>query len=773
MPGGVAVDGAARPLGLAGRLERWAARAWNVLNEGRGFLPAFTAATLIATLAVRGAAPGGLHRAAAAAGLLPALWALVRWDYPLGLRRGLWLALAAAAAGGALVPGLPPPPLGIWVAQLAAYAFFTVVVWGTLYYRWRIGTPLDNLWRFPRQVLATCDTTSGNAGEQVPKFLLCSWLAEALLAAPGPQAALAWGAAAGVALYVYGALVHRLGLHWLPPEPRRPAGTGEGQVVPRPPLCRRALVIVIDGCRADLVEQEAPFLRSWLEGALRYTAVDPVYPARTVTCFTSMLTGTYPRRHGVTSNLVLRRPRCDSLFEALERQGRRGVLLAVAHLHEVFPRHCRPFTAVMDNARVDAAILARARQVLEEEDPDLLVVQLIAVDQTGHSRGVLGAEQRERMRATDRALEEFWRWLEDRGWLADGAVVICADHGQSSGIGSHGHLAPGERPVPFGLRAPGVVPGRCDLPASIASLAPTLAALLGVEPPRDAEAPPLPGPWWPDRPRGDVWVVIPAHDEEATVGEVVARVPRDALRRLGLGCRVLVVDDGSRDATAARAREAGADLVLRHPRRRGLGAAVRAGFACAYRHGAAAAVLIDADGEYPPERIPDLLRPILAGAADYVLGSRFLAGRPRLHRGRYLGNRMFTALVSLLGGRALTDAQTGLRALSREALGDAEIAHDYNYAQVLTLNLLRKGYRVAEVPVEYRPRRAGRSFVRFPEYPLRVLPALWREWRRPLPPRGSRPLARVDWQAGGARLEAAAALDGGGGGAYNGGGMAM
>ena len=100
----------------------------------------------------------------------------------------------------------------------------------------------------------------------------------------------------------------------------------------------------------------------------------------------------------------------------------------------------------------------------------------------------------------------------------------------------------------------------------------------------------------------------------------------------------------------------------------------------------------------------------------------------RLHR--RLGNHAFTLLLTLLTRRRMTDGQTGMRAFSREAASRAEIIHDYNYAQVLTLDLLRKGMRMEEVPIRYRVREHGESFIRW-SYPARVLPAIWRELRSP------------------------------------------
>ncbi len=220
-------------------------------------------------------------------------------------------------------------------------------------------------------------------------------------------------------------------------------------------------------------------------------------------------------------------------------------------------------------------------------------------------------------------------------------------------------------------------------------------------------------------------VVIPAKDEEATIGELLNRISRVPYHEL----LSIVVDDGSTDGTARIARGSGA-LVVSHRTNMGLGAAVRTGLRAAVETGAPAVAYLDADLEYFPEDIPRLLEPILAGRADYVLGSRFLGGVRGMRLYRRLGNYAFTALVALLTRRRITDGQTGMRAFSREAALRAEIIHDYNYAQVLTLDLLQKGFRLEEVPIRYRVREHGESFVRW-SYPAKVLPAIWRELRSP------------------------------------------
>jgi glycosyltransferase involved in cell wall biosynthesis len=225
-------------------------------------------------------------------------------------------------------------------------------------------------------------------------------------------------------------------------------------------------------------------------------------------------------------------------------------------------------------------------------------------------------------------------------------------------------------------------------------------------------------------------VVVPAKDEGATVGELLDRIA--TVRVSGFDLLPIVVDDGSTDATARLAVAHGA-TVVRHGENRGLGAAVRTGLAAAVEAGAEVVAYLDADLEYHPEEIPRLVEPILAGRADYVLGSRFLgrdAGVSGMKLYRRAGNLAFTALVSVLCGQRVTDGQTGMRAFSREAAAEAEIVHDYNYAQVLTLDLARKGFRLQEVPIRYSLREHGESFIDW-RYPAKVLPAIWRELRSP------------------------------------------
>jgi hypothetical protein len=364
--------------------------------------------------------------------------------------------------------------------------------------------------------------------------------------------------------------------------------------------------------------------------------------------------------------------------------------------------------------------------VAEEEDPDLLVLQLLAADQLGHVRGTRNPEYLRQLAETDHRIEEFLDFLGDRGRLNGAAVIVMADHGQGRGIGGHGHLDWGESPVPYLHWGAGARPGAvCGRRASVCELAVTVSALLGVEPPSHARGRPLLGEGEVPAPRRAL-AVVTALDEEASIGAVVAGLPRAVE---GVPLDVLVVDDGCGDETAAIARAAGARVVC-HEANRGLGAALRTGLEIARDEGYDAAVYLDGDGEYYPAQAARVLAPVLRGRAEYVLGSRFLGAREGMSWHRALANRASSALMGvLLGGRVLTDGQTGYRAFGRRALARFAIPEDYNYAQTLTIALHQQGIEPLEVPIDYRRRSSGESFVRYGEYARRVVPAVWRQLR--------------------------------------------
>jgi glycosyltransferase involved in cell wall biosynthesis len=225
-------------------------------------------------------------------------------------------------------------------------------------------------------------------------------------------------------------------------------------------------------------------------------------------------------------------------------------------------------------------------------------------------------------------------------------------------------------------------------------------------------------------------VFMPAFNEEGNIGAVISRVPRFFHPEYTV--EVVVINDGSNDNTVVVAKQAGADYIVSFISNRGLGAAVREGLAQCCQLNADIGLMIDADNEYPPELIPDVIAPIIANDADYTFGSRFKGHIRGMKLHRRLGNYAFTLLQSLLLRKWIYDGQSGMRGFSREAMEKAEIIHDYNYAQVLTLNLIRQGFRLQEVPITYQVRTKGQSFIKFKEYVSSVIPAIYKEMRRPV-----------------------------------------
>jgi glycosyltransferase involved in cell wall biosynthesis len=220
--------------------------------------------------------------------------------------------------------------------------------------------------------------------------------------------------------------------------------------------------------------------------------------------------------------------------------------------------------------------------------------------------------------------------------------------------------------------------------------------------------------------------IVPAHNEEAAVGGVV-----DELRRFDPLIDVVVVDDGSADATAAVAREHGA-AVLRLPFNLGIGGAVQTGFRYALEGGYDVAVRLDGDGQHDAAELPKLLAPLERGEADIVTGSRFAPGGEEEYRAsvaRRVGIGFFARLVSLLVRRRVTDTTSGFQALNRRGilLFAADYPHDYPEVEATVL-VARHRLRSAEVPVRMREREHGESsitVVRSVYYMLKVTLALF------------------------------------------------
>lgn len=460
----------------ASKFEKVAARCWNLLNEGKPFTPIFVVGVMVLFhISDLSELAHSKLLFLSFLTVLPLLVIYYFYDFPLFLRNYLWIPFVAF--------------LIIWnqvnVALLffsaGLYFFFTVFFWGTLYYHLRIGTSWLNFTRFWKLVLKNSDSTSGNAQEQLPKFFLILSIWEmvyqqlaGLTGQAGWSLILFYGA-----VLVYSFILHRNLFDW---KPKVIEERTNNAPLPTKTLTEKVVVIVIDGMRKErFYEAKTPFLDYLKENGTEYTNMETVYPARTVVCFSSMFTGTYPFEHGIKSNMVWKLGiKVESIFDSLRKVGKKGRLLGIAHLVDSMGDDVETVTAVMHKDEADPNIINRAKKIMKEQDPDLLVVQLIGTDQTGHSQGVLYDEYIQKIQEADELVRQFVNWLEAEGKMKDTTIMICADHGQADGIGGHGHLDEGERYVPFFLHGPRIAKGKkVEEKHSLVSVAPTISYLLG------------------------------------------------------------------------------------------------------------------------------------------------------------------------------------------------------------------------------------------------------------------------------------------------------
>jgi len=206
-------------------------------------------------------------------------------------------------------------------------------------------------------------------------------------------------------------------------------------------------------------------------------------------------------------------------------------------------------------------------------------------------------------------------------------------------------------------------------------------------------------------------VVIPAYNEEKTIGTVIEAVPRN-MRRIN-NIDILVVDDGSTDKTVEVSKRNGASVVS-HGINEGVGVAFQTGIKNALDMGADIIVNIDADGQFNPNDIEKLIEPIIFNRADVVTASRFKDKNlmPKMPWHKKLGNKFFSWLISSLINEKFYDVSCGFRAYSRETALNLNLFGKFTYTQESFLDLGSKGMRIVEVPLKIKGvREYGKSKV--------------------------------------------------------------
>jgi glycosyltransferase involved in cell wall biosynthesis len=203
-------------------------------------------------------------------------------------------------------------------------------------------------------------------------------------------------------------------------------------------------------------------------------------------------------------------------------------------------------------------------------------------------------------------------------------------------------------------------------------------------------------------------IIIPMYNEELTVGNIIDRV-KAAVERTGLPTEIIVVDDHSYDKSLLVAEKRGVKLysLKQHL---GKGYALRAGFAKAQGD---VIVTIDSDGSHMPEELSEVLAPILCDEADLVIGSRYMNHkRVAARRLNAFGVRMFNYFIELFTGVAITDSQSGYRAMKREVLQSQKLySGEYEIESEMLVKTARRKFRIAEVPISFEQRTYGRSGV--------------------------------------------------------------
>jgi hypothetical protein len=224
-------------------------------------------------------------------------------------------------------------------------------------------------------------------------------------------------------------------------------------------------------------------------------------------------------------------------------------------------------------------------------------------------------------------------------------------------------------------------------------------------------------------------VVIPAYNEEPTISAVIAEIPAELA---GLATEVIVVVDGSTDATAAVAASAGA-LVCDIPVNRGQGLVFKLGYWLARARSAQVIATIDADGQYVPQELERVVEPIVAGRADFVNGSRRLGTELTTDPVRHAGVIFFGGLVSLLVRQRITDPACGIRAMRANVSESVTLEQTQYQTSELLIGTAMRGFRVIEVATTMRDRPAGATGTKKGPnllYGLRFARAVLGTWRR-------------------------------------------
>ncbi|MBU0628862.1 MAG: glycosyltransferase family 2 protein [Nanoarchaeota archaeon] len=224
-----------------------------------------------------------------------------------------------------------------------------------------------------------------------------------------------------------------------------------------------------------------------------------------------------------------------------------------------------------------------------------------------------------------------------------------------------------------------------------------------------------------------VVITIPAYNEEKTIGRVIRDIKK-VMHEISAECKILVIDDGSKDKTSEIAKKEGV-IVFSHPINYGLAETFRTEMKKAAELDPDIIVHTDADGQYLASEIPKLIAPIKNKRADLVLGSRFKGRIESMPLIKKIGNRAFSKVISNITRTKISDGQTGFRAFTKEVAA-IEIKSNHTYTQEQVIKAVLNKFRIVEVPVYFAERKGKSRLIKNPlEYAVKAWMNILRVYR--------------------------------------------
>jgi len=215
-----------------------------------------------------------------------------------------------------------------------------------------------------------------------------------------------------------------------------------------------------------------------------------------------------------------------------------------------------------------------------------------------------------------------------------------------------------------------------------------------------------------------VIIAIPAYNEENDLPRVIKEI-KEVMGKTKYDYEIQVVDDGSKDRTVEVAEISGASLVYSNPRNLGLAETFKEELKYALKNKADIIVHTDADGQYNPQHIPELIKKIEQGY-DLVLGSRFRRGIKNMPLIKKIGNKVFSKVISSLISQKITDSTTGFRAFTKEVASNIEFINTFTYTQEQIIKAAKQKFKITEIPIETRTTRDSRLFNNPLEYAVKA-----------------------------------------------------